>query len=199
MRLITLIMSPANSEREFMDVLYPKYPRKGWIGVDLDGTLAASGPTRHYLGIGEPVPHMLQRVQHWLRTGRTVKIFTSRAKEPLEIRHIHKWCERHGLPALEVTCEKDHAMIALWDDRAVGVVPNHGIPLLAEKLGFWKRLRLALQILFGSASGVKAAGAIVNGKSHPVVREHLREVLELGSGETAAPMSQRNVFAETIF
>ena len=182
-----------------MDVLYPKYPRKGWIGVDLDGTLAASGPTRHYLGIGEPVPHMLQRVQHWLRTGRTVKIFTSRAKEPLEIRQIHKWCERHGLPALEVTCEKDHAMIALWDDRAVGVVRNQGIPLLAEKLGFWKRLRLALQILFGSASGVKAAGAIVNGKSHPVVREHLREVLELGSRGTDAPIRHRNVFAETIF
>lgn len=194
-----MIMSSANSELEPTDIRYPKYPRKGWIAVDLDGTLAASGPTLDYLGIGEPVPHMLQRVQHWLRTGRTVKIFTSRAKEPLEIRQIHKWCERHGLPALEVTCEKDHAMIALWDDRAVGVVRNQGIPLLAEKLGFWKRLRLALQILFGSASGVKAAGAIVNGKSHPVVREHLREVLELGSRGTDAPIRHRNVFAEAIF
>lgn len=194
-----MIMSSANFELESTDIRYPKYPRKGWIGVDLDGTLAASGPTLDYLGIGEPVPHMLHRVQHWLRTGRTVKIFTSRAKEPLEIRQIHKWCERHGLPALEVTCEKDHAMIALWDDRAVGVVRNQGIPLLAEKLGFWKRLRLALQILFGSASGVKAAGAIVNGKSHPVVREHLREVLELGSRGTDAPIRHRNVFAETIF
>lgn len=50
----------------------------GWIGVDLDGTLA------HYDGwkgadhIGAPVPAMVERVKAWLANGREVRIFTAR-------------------------------------------------------------------------------------------------------------------------
>lgn len=192
-------MSSANLQRDLPSVQYPKYPRKGWIGVDLDGTLATSGPTSDYLGIGEPVPHMLLRVHHWLRTGRTVKIFSARAKDSSDVRNIHKWCERHGLPPLEVTCEKDYGMIAIWDDRAVGVVRDLGIPLLPEKLGFWKRVGLALRIVFGSASGVKAAGAIVNGRTTAIVRDHLRDVLDLAPPPSVMAKRQANVFAEATF
>jgi hypothetical protein len=179
------------------DFRYPRYRRRGWIGVDLDGTLALSGPTPDPLGIGEPVPLMLMRVQHWLSTGRTVKIFTIRANDPVEVRKIHTWCARHGLPALPVTNTKDSGMLSLWDDRAVGVVSNLGIPLLPAKLGFWQRLRIALRILFGRASGMRAAGAPVTENSPPAIRDHLRDVLDLAHS-VGSPGHSGSVFAEIV-
>ncbi|MEI8285241.1 MAG: hypothetical protein WCG52_09650, partial [bacterium] len=51
----------------------------GWIGVDLDGTLA------EFIGdmsfIGEPIMPMLNRVKTWLANGREVRIFTARAAD----------------------------------------------------------------------------------------------------------------------
>ena len=51
---------------------------KGWIGVDLDGTLAEDngydGPT----DIGPPVPGMVERVKEWLAKGREVRVVTAR-------------------------------------------------------------------------------------------------------------------------
>lgn len=97
----------------------------GWIGVDLDGTLA------HYEGwkdgaIGKPVPAMLERVKGWLAEGRAVKIFTARACVPDQIPPVQDWLESIGLPRLEVTNQKDFGMIELWDDRCVQVEPNTG-------------------------------------------------------------------------
>jgi|SRR6478609_591159 len=127
----------------------------GWIGVDLDGTLA------HYDGwkgadyIGAPIPAMVERVKRWLAEGKTVKVFTARVYCPpeqdcwtvhsdgrneLEEFHarqqeaiaarkaIYAWCADQFGVALEVTCTKDYGMIELWDDRAVRVVPNTGEP-----------------------------------------------------------------------
>ena len=172
---------------------YPKYPRRGWIGVDLDGTLAISGPTQDELSIGKPVPLMLMRVQYWLRTGRMVKIFTARAGDSHQVSNIHKWCVRHGLPPLPVTCTKDSEMIALWDDRAVGVVTNLGMPFLAEKMAFWKRCRLAFRILFGSVSGLRAASAVVTGRSSPPSLKHLEEVLDPGLDRTESLQASKRV------
>lgn len=99
---------------------------KGWIGVDLDGTLA------HYLSwqgkdvIGGPVPEMLKRVKGWLAEGKTVKIFTARASDPENIPPIKEWLKQHGLGDLEITNIKDFGMIELWDDRCVQVIMNHG-------------------------------------------------------------------------
>lgn len=103
-----------------------------WIGVDLDGTLAKydgwQGPTH----IGEPVPLMVARVQRWISEGRMVKIFTARVSTgDLEERAkiegaIILWCRQHIGASLPVTCRKDFAMVELWDDRAVQVVPNTG-------------------------------------------------------------------------
>jgi hypothetical protein len=39
---------------------------------------------------------------------------------------IQDWCEKHIGRRLEVTCQKDFAMIELWDDRCVQVVCNTG-------------------------------------------------------------------------
>lgn len=105
----------------------------GWIGVDLDGTLA------HYEGwqgidnIGAPVPRMVERVKRWLAEEREVRIFTARVSAPSEkaavIAAIDKWCEEHIGVRLPVTCEKDFGMIELWDDRVVQVIPNTGEPV----------------------------------------------------------------------
>jgi hypothetical protein len=105
---------------------------KGWIGVDLDGTLA------HYDGwmgashVGAPVPRMLARVKRWLEQGREVRIFTARVGpqpngEDLEARvAIDAWCLEHLGRTLEVTAIKDYGMLQLWDDRCVQVIPNTG-------------------------------------------------------------------------
>jgi hypothetical protein len=103
----------------------------GWIGVDLDGTLA------HYDGwqgcdhIGAPIAAMVERVKDWLSRGQDVRIFTARVSgnedEAADAKIcIEKWCEEHLGEVLPVTCSKDYSMIELWDDRCVQLVPNTG-------------------------------------------------------------------------
>jgi hypothetical protein len=100
----------------------------GWIGVDLDGTLAYYDGWKGEDNIGDPVQLMFQRVKDWIHDGKTVKIFTARANNGLDqIRIIQDWCEKWGLPRLEVTATKDFSMVELWDDRCVGVIENTGI------------------------------------------------------------------------
>ena len=100
----------------------------GWIGVDLDGTLAVWGvegtPGNGF--IGPPVPLMLVRVNQWLAAGRRVKIYTARANYPYQIPLIKVWLEKHGIGGLEITCSKDWDMDVLYDDRAVQVEENTG-------------------------------------------------------------------------
>lgn len=103
----------------------------GWIGVDLDATLA------EYHGwnkgqIGELIPAMVSRVKKWISEGKTVKIFTARASEgdPEQISLIKAWCKFYIGVELEVTATKDYGMIELWDDRCVQVVPNTGMPVV---------------------------------------------------------------------
>jgi hypothetical protein len=124
---------------------------QGWIGVDLDGTLAEYhgwvGPT----DIGAPIPRMVERVKLWLDAGREVRIFTARSCAPsredlcgaataaeydaLKQRQndvlaarmaIRFWCKKHIGVELPITCVKDLGMIELWDDRAVSVRENTG-------------------------------------------------------------------------
>ena len=114
----------------------------GWIGVDLDGTLA------HYNGwangqIGEPVPAMIERVKMWLEEDRDVRIFTARvavsggysleshkfadvqfADEQREL--IGEWCLKHIGRVLPVTATKDFSCIEIYDDRAWRVEMNTG-------------------------------------------------------------------------
>lgn len=119
----------------------------GWIGVDLDGTLA------HYDGwvstehIGEPIQPMLDRVKKWIADGKTVKIFTARMHGhgmpiflpdggtiPADVRTpIELWCMKHIGKCLPVTNAKDFGMIELWDDRCVQVESNTGIPVASRK------------------------------------------------------------------
>jgi hypothetical protein len=105
--------------------------RTGWIGVDLDGTLAEYFGWQGPQHIGRPVPLMAERVKRWLREGRDVRIMTARVCRPgLEAelcrQAIEAWCFEHLGRKLPVTHQKDFAMIELWDDRAVQVEPNTG-------------------------------------------------------------------------
>lgn len=98
--------------------------KRGWIGVDLDGTLAfydrADG------GIGKPLAPMMARVKDWIAAGVEVRIFTARASDASLIPPIKEWLRSVGLPDLKVTNIKDFDMIALWDDRAIRVKHNTG-------------------------------------------------------------------------
>ena len=99
----------------------------GWIGVDLDGTLAEYGGWQGPDHIGEPIERMLRRVKFWLFQGQEVRIFTARASVPEQIPPVEAWCEKHLGQKLQVTNQKDFGMIELWDDRAVQVEFNTGI------------------------------------------------------------------------
>lgn len=102
----------------------------GWIGVDLDGTLAKYDSFHGIEHIGEPITAMVERVQGWLLSGHEVRIFTARIYQcPEAIPHIEAWCERYIGQKLAVTNVKDFGMIELWDDRAVQVEMNTGQPL----------------------------------------------------------------------
>jgi len=101
---------------------------RGWIGVDLDGTLA------HYDGwkgpdhIGEPIPKMLERVKLWMAVNKyDVRIFTARASVPEQIPPVQKWLEKHGIGGLIITNVKDFSMVELWDDRCTQVITNTGL------------------------------------------------------------------------
>jgi hypothetical protein len=101
---------------------------KGWIGIDLDGTLA------HYDGwkgpdhIGEPVLKILERVKLWMAADKyEIRIFTARAGVPEQIPPVVAWLEKHGIGGLAITNVKDFSMIELWDDRCVQIISNLGI------------------------------------------------------------------------
>jgi hypothetical protein len=111
----------------------------GWIGVDLDGTLAEYHGWRGADHLGDPIPEMLARVKEWIDAGQRVKIFTARVStdgsrernaDATDARQaIERWCEQHLGRVLEVTNVKDYGMVELWDDRAVTVEQNTGRPL----------------------------------------------------------------------
>jgi len=103
---------------------------RGYIACDLDGTLALYDRWRGEDHIGDPVPLMLQRIKDHIANGDTVKIFTARAGNgEHQIQVIQDWCEKWGLPRLEVTNVKDFSMRFLYDDRCVQVQENTGILL----------------------------------------------------------------------
>jgi len=98
-----------------------------WIGIDLDGTLAYYDDVwRGIEHIGEPIKPMIEFVKDLVSQGKTVKIFTARAKNRDTIPYIHKWLKKNNLPEFEITNEKDFGMITLYDDRCIQVATNSG-------------------------------------------------------------------------
>lgn len=111
-----------------------------WIGVDFDGTLATDPPGRKdAYTLGEPIPAMVERIKGWIAAGYEVVIFTARCAKYSHtagynrdvgkmITLIYHWTEKHIGVGLRVTNEKDGAMEVLWDDRAVRVIRDTGMP-----------------------------------------------------------------------
>lgn len=115
---------------------------KGWIGVDFDGTIAYQIKRTDPYQLGPPIPRMVERVCGWLKDGYRVKIMTARMAayshtlgqyrdlNKME-RMLRDWCKEHLGQELEITNQKDGEMLALWDDKAIGVVADSGLPLTA--------------------------------------------------------------------
>lgn len=119
---------------------------RGWIGVDLDGTLAyhTNETWKGVDHVGEPIPAMIERVKKWLKEGKDVRIFTARVdggdeavaageeggEHFRDIQRVKKaietWCVKNIGQVLPITNKKDYSMIELWDDRAVQIIPNTG-------------------------------------------------------------------------
>lgn len=101
----------------------------GWIGVDLDGTLARDMGEYHY--VGPPVALMVERVKRYLTQGYEVRVVTARVapewdQAEAQRQMIESWCEEHIGQRLTVQAHKTGSMIRLYDDRAVGVIANQG-------------------------------------------------------------------------
>lgn len=121
-------MSMAEFKKEFGVSVAKSTKAYGWLGVDLDGTLAEYDYFRGKTVIGKPIAPMVEKVKEELSRGRTVKIFTARADGDGKdvIAAIQAWCKEHLGQELPVTNRKDPEMTELWDDRAREVIPNTG-------------------------------------------------------------------------
>lgn len=106
---------------------------RGWIGVDLDRTLAHYDHYRGPFHIGVPIKPMVDRVKQWIAEGKDVRVFTARvAHDPSVVDlnavviGIRQWTLDHIGKELPVTCIKDMHCVEIWDDRAVSVLSNNG-------------------------------------------------------------------------
>lgn len=108
----------------------------GWVGVDLDGTLAVYTKWLGYEHVGKPIKAMVDRVIFWLNEGVDVRILTARVS-PMALKASNATLEQVQAPIrqfcldnfgreLAITCEKDLNMLSLWDDRCVQVITNTG-------------------------------------------------------------------------
>lgn len=142
---------------------------KGWIAVDLDGTLAFYDDTwLAWNKFGAPIMPMVRRVQQWLSSGIEVRIMTARVfpfvhgvgmagpsmftrsrkclvtDEPFSIHDmigaIQLYTQEHVGYKLPCTCAKDYKMLEQWDDRAIQVIPNTGVTIADE----WAATKSAL-------------------------------------------------------
>lgn len=120
---------------------------RGWIGVDLDGTLAEYHGWPKDGGIGKPILPMLERVKSWVHRmlyhdDMAVRIMTARVctngrRDPAECEYqmglIKAWCREHIGVELPVVFEKDFRMVVLYDDRCEQVEFNTG-RLISERI-----------------------------------------------------------------
>ncbi len=112
---------------------------KGWVGFDLDSTLAIYVDGQ-FPAIGEPVEPILAIVKQLLAEGREVRIMTARVgnlyKHDVSVEEfedavmqrdlVEEWCLKHVGQRLPVTAVKDYDMAILLDDRAVTIERNTG-------------------------------------------------------------------------
>lgn len=106
---------------------------KGWVGFDLDGTLAYHGEWKGIEHVGEPIMPMVERLKSYLAKGIEVRIVTARVGGHQSMEDVERarfaivdWCMKHFGVQLKVTASKDYQMLYLYDDRCRQVVTNTG-------------------------------------------------------------------------
>jgi hypothetical protein len=102
----------------------------GWVGFDLDGTLAVYDGWKGVEHVGAPVPPMVAIARDFLAAGVPIRIVTARVSVPEQAdaarAAIEAWCLEHLGVVVPVTCTKDFQMLVLYDDRAISVQKNTG-------------------------------------------------------------------------
>ncbi len=113
----------------------PRERGEGWIGVDLDGTLAYYDGFKGDDHVGEPIEPMVRRVRKWLREGKDVRLLTARKPHPA----IRRWMVEHLGALIPITSTKDRDMQALYDDRVVQVERNTGAVRAEDEAQVWAK------------------------------------------------------------
>jgi hypothetical protein len=103
-----------------------------YYAFDLDGTLAVDEGI--YDRVGPPVPAMLHKIKALMSAGVEVRIITARLAPEWDEADaqrvlIEAWCEEHLGQRIPVQAHKTGGMLKLYDDRAIGIQHNTGIPL----------------------------------------------------------------------
>ena len=104
---------------------------QGWVGFDLDGTLAEYHGWQGAEHIGAPIMPMVELAKNLMASGVHVKIFTARvaSNNPERMRAVGAiidWSKEVFGCILDMTAEKDYAMTDLYDDRCHRVECNTG-------------------------------------------------------------------------
>ena len=118
---------------------------EGWVGFDLDGTIAQYTTFQGWDHIGPPVPGFVNLIKKLRAFGIPCKILTarasaeSRALNDITFEQVEKvvqdWTEKYIGERLPVVTEKSASMICFFDDSAVQVNKNMGT-LTAGSSGF---------------------------------------------------------------
>jgi hypothetical protein len=119
----------------------------GWYGFDLDGTIAHYDGFKGVDHVGEPIWPMVNLMKSYIAKGQSVRIFTARVSPSAiigraaidstdkaavdeairkAVQPILDWSIQNIGHMVPITCQKDFSMIALYDDRAIQIVPNEG-------------------------------------------------------------------------
>ena len=109
----------------------------GWIGIELDGTLAYSDVYSPVAmsEIGAPVTDMVAHVKDLLSQDVDVRIFTSRGSEMDKLQRamsdeqIYTWCLTHLGVTLPVTNVMDHMCLHITGARFFRNIRNSGLIL----------------------------------------------------------------------
>ena len=115
----------------------------GWVGFDLDGTIAQYTGYKGWQHIGEPIPSMINFIKKLRSMGIPCKILTSRAAaesravdgltfEQVE-QVVQDWTEKYIGERLPVVSEKGCSMIVLFDDSVVQINKNTGCATAGAK------------------------------------------------------------------
>lgn len=83
------------------------------------------------------------------------------------------WLVKHGLPDLEVTNVKDFAMLELWDDRCVQVLPNTG-----EQVGVSSRGNMKIKVRLTGPGWGGRRDEVVDAEVTAIYLENLYQSVE---------------------